>query len=112
MNTKGNRRETCNSSTHEISTGEVVEMRKSPWERVGHPVLSREEWDCLADEVTWKDYKGAPNNIIWTWSIRKRLLRGASRYSRSNRIQMLKQQDWKSSREVVKDPTSNNFTLQ
>ena len=33
-------------------------------------------------------------------------------YSRSNRTLMLKQKDQKSSREVVKDPTSTNATSQ
>ena len=53
-----------------------------------------------------------PTNVIWIWATRKKLIYDASRYSMGNRMQMMRQQDQRPSREVIKDMTSNNSTLQ
>ena len=69
--------------------------------------------ECLASELSWVEYMNSSNRLIRMRGIQKRVLGDASRYGRSNRTQTLKQQDQKSSREVVKDLTSNNnSTLQ
>ena len=76
------------------------------------PILSREEWDCLAEGETWISYKHALTNLISMSMIQKKLIEDASRYSRSNRIQMLKQKDQRASRAVIKDPSSTNSMMQ
>ena len=62
----------------------------------------------MADEVTWKEYRNAPANVIWMWAIRKKSVGDSIRRSRRNRTQMQKRQDQMSSREFIKDLTSNN----
>ena len=76
------------------------------------PILSRDEWDCIGEEVTRGEYKNAPNSIIRMWMSQKRLQEDARSYSRSNRAPMSKQKNRKSSRKVAKDLTPGNSTLQ
>ena len=65
----------------------------------------------LSKRVNMGEYKNASNSIIWIWSIQRRLLGDASRYSRSNRMQTMRQRDQKFSREAIKDPPANNSAL-
>ena len=74
--------------------------------------LSREEWDFLAEEMAWQEYKTAPTNVVWMWVIRKQLADDSSVPSRGNRMKMLKRHDRKPMREVIKDMAKNNSALQ
>ena len=44
------------------------------------PILPREEWGCMAEEVAWVEYKNTPRNIIRIGMVQKRLLEDAGMY--------------------------------
>ena len=57
-------------------------------------------------------YKNSPINILWIWTIRKKLREATRRNSTNSRMQMLKQQDQKSNNGEIEGFISNNSKLQ
>ena len=57
----------------------IRDMKVARWKN--RPLLSREEWDCLAGEMTRGEYMNAPAEVIWMWAIRKKLVGCSSRYN-------------------------------
>ena len=46
------------------------------------PLLTKEEWGCMAEDIAWGDYKRAPTQVVWMWMFQKKLMEGANRSSR------------------------------
>ena len=76
------------------------------------PLLSKEEWDFLAGDISWKDYKNAPTQVVRMWMFQKKLMRYTNRKSRGAGMQMLRQQDRKSTREIIKELAMGDSMLQ
>ena len=76
------------------------------------PLLSREEWECLAVERTWREYLNASTIIVWMRPAQKKLLLEGGRNGRGRRTQILRQPDQRSRKSTVDESTSSNYTLQ
>ena len=78
------------------------------------PIMAIEEWGCLAEDITWREYTKASPHVIWMWSLRKKLMEDNGRWGSGEMggIQTLRRQGDRPSRDVIRELTKNNSTIQ
>ena len=107
------RRERCRRSKNETPTKQAIpQHRRVKWESrremkviqgKAMPLLTNAELDCMGGDFAWEDYRKSPPQLVRMWMLQKKLMGDTSRSSRGGGMLMLRKQDLKSTREIVKE---------